>query len=111
MCIGLEAAAEVAARGELANALGEGFADGLDVGRVLTDERKRHRFSRTISKPPPRRFGDLFRRHVEPPPRGDACASPTGWKSATDGSALGGWAYADIRRADSPSGMLRLGAV
>ena len=30
--IGLEAAADVAARGELANALGEGFADGLDVG-------------------------------------------------------------------------------
>ncbi|MDE5458665.1 DUF898 family protein [Bradyrhizobium sp. CSA112] len=29
---GLEAAANVAARGELANALGEGFADGLDVG-------------------------------------------------------------------------------
>jgi uncharacterized membrane protein YjgN (DUF898 family) len=29
---GLEAAADVAARGELANALGEGFADGLDVG-------------------------------------------------------------------------------
>ena len=29
---GLEAAAKVAARGDLANALGEGFADGLDVG-------------------------------------------------------------------------------
>jgi uncharacterized membrane protein YjgN (DUF898 family) len=29
---GLEAAADVAARGEMANALGEGFADGLDVG-------------------------------------------------------------------------------
>ena len=29
---GLEAAANVAAKGELANALGEGFADGLDVG-------------------------------------------------------------------------------
>ena len=29
---GLEAAANVAAQGELANALGEGFADGLDVG-------------------------------------------------------------------------------
>jgi uncharacterized membrane protein YjgN (DUF898 family) len=29
---GIEAAAEVAARGDLANALGEGFADGLDVG-------------------------------------------------------------------------------
>jgi uncharacterized membrane protein YjgN (DUF898 family) len=29
---GLEAAANVAARGEMANALGEGFADGLDVG-------------------------------------------------------------------------------
>jgi uncharacterized membrane protein YjgN (DUF898 family) len=29
---GLEAAADVAARGDLANALGEGFADGLDVG-------------------------------------------------------------------------------
>jgi uncharacterized membrane protein YjgN (DUF898 family) len=29
---GLEAAANVAARGELAGALGEGFADGLDVG-------------------------------------------------------------------------------
>ena len=29
---GLEAAANVAARGDLANALGEGFADGLDVG-------------------------------------------------------------------------------
>ena len=28
---GIEAAANVAARGELANALGEGFADGLDV--------------------------------------------------------------------------------
>jgi hypothetical protein len=27
----LEAAANVSARGELANALGEGFADGLDV--------------------------------------------------------------------------------
>jgi hypothetical protein len=27
----LEAAANVAAKGELANALGEGFADGLDV--------------------------------------------------------------------------------
>ena len=29
---GLEAAANVAAQGEMANALGEGFADGLDVG-------------------------------------------------------------------------------
>jgi uncharacterized membrane protein YjgN (DUF898 family) len=29
---GIEAAADVAARGDLANALGEGFADGLDVG-------------------------------------------------------------------------------
>jgi hypothetical protein len=29
---GLDAAADVAARGDLANALGEGFADGLDVG-------------------------------------------------------------------------------
>ena len=29
---GLEAAADVAARGDMANALGEGFADGLDVG-------------------------------------------------------------------------------
>lgn len=29
---GLEAAANVAARGDMANALGEGFADGLDVG-------------------------------------------------------------------------------
>ena len=29
---GLDAAANVAARGDLANALGEGFADGLDVG-------------------------------------------------------------------------------
>ena len=29
---GLEAATNVAAKGELANALGEGFADGLDVG-------------------------------------------------------------------------------
>lgn len=29
---GIEAAAGVAARGEAANALGEGFADGLDVG-------------------------------------------------------------------------------
>jgi uncharacterized membrane protein YjgN (DUF898 family) len=29
---GLEAAANVAARGDLVNALGEGFADGLDVG-------------------------------------------------------------------------------
>ena len=28
---GIEAAANVAAQGELANALGEGFADGLDV--------------------------------------------------------------------------------
>jgi hypothetical protein len=28
---GIDAAANVAARGELANALGEGFADGLDV--------------------------------------------------------------------------------
>jgi hypothetical protein len=28
---GIEAVANVAARGELANALGEGFADGLDV--------------------------------------------------------------------------------
>ena len=28
---GIEAAANVAARGDLANALGEGFADGLDV--------------------------------------------------------------------------------
>jgi len=30
--IGIEAAANVVARGDLANALGEGFADGLDVG-------------------------------------------------------------------------------
>jgi len=30
--VGIEAAANVAARGELAGALGEGFADGLDVG-------------------------------------------------------------------------------
>ena len=30
--IGLEAAANVTARGDLASALGEGFADGLDVG-------------------------------------------------------------------------------
>src|SRR6476660_753146 len=30
--IGIEAAANVAARGDLVNALGEGFADGLDVG-------------------------------------------------------------------------------
>jgi uncharacterized membrane protein YjgN (DUF898 family) len=29
--LGIEAAADVSARGELANALGEGFADGLDV--------------------------------------------------------------------------------
>ncbi len=29
---GIEATANVSARGELANALGEGFADGLDVG-------------------------------------------------------------------------------
>jgi hypothetical protein len=29
---GIEAAANVAAQGEMANALGEGFADGLDVG-------------------------------------------------------------------------------
>jgi uncharacterized membrane protein YjgN (DUF898 family) len=29
---GIEAAAEVSARGDMANALGEGFADGLDVG-------------------------------------------------------------------------------
>jgi uncharacterized membrane protein YjgN (DUF898 family) len=29
---GLDTAADVAARGEMANALGEGFADGLDVG-------------------------------------------------------------------------------
>ncbi len=29
---GIEAAANVAARGDLANALGEGFADGLDIG-------------------------------------------------------------------------------
>ena len=29
---GLEAAADVSARGDMANALGEGFADGLDVG-------------------------------------------------------------------------------
>lgn len=29
---GLESAADVAAKGELANAIGEGFADGLDVG-------------------------------------------------------------------------------
>lgn len=29
---GLDAAADVAAKGDLANALGEGFADGLDVG-------------------------------------------------------------------------------
>jgi uncharacterized membrane protein len=28
---GIEAAADVAAKGDLANALGEGFADGLDV--------------------------------------------------------------------------------
>jgi hypothetical protein len=28
---GIEAAANVSARGDLANALGEGFADGLDV--------------------------------------------------------------------------------
>jgi hypothetical protein len=28
---GIEAAANVSAKGELANALGEGFADGLDV--------------------------------------------------------------------------------
>jgi hypothetical protein len=28
---GIEAAANVTARGDLANALGEGFADGLDV--------------------------------------------------------------------------------
>jgi hypothetical protein len=28
---GIEAAADVSARGELASALGEGFADGLDV--------------------------------------------------------------------------------
>jgi len=28
---GIEAAANVAARGDLVNALGEGFADGLDV--------------------------------------------------------------------------------
>ena len=28
---GIEAAANVAAQGELANAVGEGFADGLDV--------------------------------------------------------------------------------
>ena len=30
--VGIEAAANVAARGELAGALGEGFADGLDIG-------------------------------------------------------------------------------
>jgi uncharacterized membrane protein YjgN (DUF898 family) len=30
--IGIEAAANVAAKGDLANALGEGFADGLDIG-------------------------------------------------------------------------------
>jgi uncharacterized membrane protein YjgN (DUF898 family) len=30
--VGIEAAANVTARGDLANALGEGFADGLDVG-------------------------------------------------------------------------------
>jgi hypothetical protein len=29
---GIEAAANVAAQGDMANALGEGFADGLDVG-------------------------------------------------------------------------------
>ena len=29
---GIEAAANVAVKGDLANALGEGFADGLDVG-------------------------------------------------------------------------------
>ena len=29
---GIEAAANVAAKGDLANAIGEGFADGLDVG-------------------------------------------------------------------------------
>jgi len=29
---GIEAAASVSAQGEMANALGEGFADGLDVG-------------------------------------------------------------------------------
>jgi hypothetical protein len=28
---GIEAAADVAARGDMASALGEGFADGLDV--------------------------------------------------------------------------------
>jgi uncharacterized membrane protein YjgN (DUF898 family) len=32
--LGIEAAANVAARGELANAIGEGFADGLDVGGI-----------------------------------------------------------------------------
>jgi hypothetical protein len=31
MVQGIEAAANVSAKGELANALGEGFADGLDV--------------------------------------------------------------------------------
>jgi hypothetical protein len=30
--LGLETAANVTARGDLASALGEGFADGLDVG-------------------------------------------------------------------------------
>jgi hypothetical protein len=35
---GLEAAANVAARGEMANALGEGFADGLDVGGFWPSE-------------------------------------------------------------------------
>jgi uncharacterized membrane protein YjgN (DUF898 family) len=32
--VGIEAAANVAAKGELANAIGEGFADGLDVGGI-----------------------------------------------------------------------------
>ena len=54
--------------------------------------------------------GDLFRRHVEPAPRGYAPLLRRGSKSATMKQTLAVWAYADIRRADSPSGMLRLAA-
>ena len=35
---GLESAANVAARGDLASALGEGFADGLDVAGSSDDQ-------------------------------------------------------------------------
>ena len=78
---GLEAAANVAARGEMANALGEGFADGLDVGGFSWSLIAMDSDAPEI----PNIAAERMRRPISTACRAGGarlrCAAPTGWKS------------------------------